>query len=146
MSNIELLKAALEYSQQGFYVFPLRPNSKVPLTPNGFKDASIEPEIIKGWWNRTPNANVAIATGKISNLLVVDIDGKYPSHWPEMPETTKVKTSKGYHFYFRYPDNETIKSRAKIGGHDIDVRANGGYIVAPPSIHPDGGRYEFTNN
>jgi hypothetical protein len=139
----EFLKAALGYLDNGFYVFPLKPKSKAPLTPSGFKDASNDPEKIRTWWGQYPNANIGIATGEISNLLVVDVDGEYPNDWPPMPETLRVKTAKGWHFYFKYPAGQSIKSRVKIDGHDVDVRANGGYIVAPPSIHPDGGRYEF---
>ncbi|MBK9585802.1 MAG: bifunctional DNA primase/polymerase [Alphaproteobacteria bacterium] len=60
-----------------------------------------------------------------------------------IPKTATVKTKKGYHLYLKYPKGHIIKSRAKIDGHDVDVRANGGYIVAPPSLHTDGGCYEF---
>ncbi len=141
----KLLNAALGYLKQGFYVFPLKPKSKAPLTPNGFKDASNDPEIVKAWWKKHPNANVGIATGEISDLIVIDVDGEYPDTFPAIPKTARVKTKKGYHLYLKYPQGQMIKSRAKIDGYDVDVRANGGYIVAPPSIHPDGGRYEFIN-
>lgn len=139
----DFLKAALEYVEHGFYVFPLTPRSKKPLTRNGFKNASNDSEQIKAWWGKTPNANIGIATGKISGLMVVDIDGEYPSNWPELSNTMTVKTSKGLHYYFKYPKEEQVKCRTKVGGHDVDIRADGGYIVAPPSVHPDGGRYEF---
>lgn len=146
MSNEnEFLKMALEYVDYGFYVFPLQPASKKPLTKNGFKDASNDKEEIKAWWKKYPKANIGIATGEISGLLVVDIDGDYPSEWPPLDKTVCVKTGKGWHYYYRHPEEKCIKSRARIGGYDVDVRANGGYVVAPPSIHPEGGRYEFIN-
>ena len=139
----EFLNAALGYMKQGFYVFPLKPKSKAPLTPNGFKDASNDPEILKTWWEKHPNANIGIATGAISDLIVIDVDGEYPNAFPAIPKTAKVKTNKGYHLYLKYPDGLEIGCKTRLHGSDVDIRANGGYIVAPPSIHPDGGRYEF---
>ena len=139
----EFLNAALGYLKQGFHVFPLKPKSKTPLTPNGFKNASNNTEVIKSWWAKHPSANIGIATGEISDLIVIDVDGEYPDTFPPIPKTVTVKTKKGYHLYLKYPKDQIINSRAKIDGYDVDVRANGGYIVAPPSIHPDGGRYEF---
>ena len=71
----EFLTAALGYLDNGFYVFPLKPKSKEPLTPGGFKDASNDPDKIRAWWRQYPNANIGIATGEISGLMVVDVDG-----------------------------------------------------------------------
>lgn len=141
----QFLSAALGYAAQGFYVLPLKPKSKIPLTPKGFKDASNDPEQIKQWWTRWPDANIGIATGEISGVIVIDLDDgrDLPEGWPVIDCECVVKTVKGYHLYFKYPDGHDIRSRSKIDGHDVDVRGNGGYIVAPPSIHPDGGRYEF---
>lgn len=140
-----LLDAALRYTEQGFYVFPLKPKGKIPITKNGFKDASNDVGQIKAWWKTYPNANIGIATGEISNLLVIDVDGEYPDYFPAIPDTVKVKTSRGFHFYFKYPKGFDVRCSTKILGSDVDVRANGGYVVVPPSIHPDGGLYEFTN-
>jgi hypothetical protein len=139
----DFLHAALGYLENGFFVFPLRPRSKTPLTPNGFKDASNDPAQIKAWWAQHPTANIGIATGEISGLWVLDIDGAYPENWPQLPATAKVKTHQGWHFYFKYPSGQDIRCRAKIDGLPIDVRGNGGFIVAPPSEHPEGGYYEF---
>lgn len=139
----ELLKAALEYAEHGIYVFPLRPKRKEPLTANGFKDASKDVEQIKEWWKQYPEANIGIPTGKINGIFVLDIDGDCPENFPKLPATVTVKTNKGLHYYFKYPKEQEIKSRTKLQGLDIDVRGEGGYAVAPPSIHPEGGRYEF---
>lgn len=141
----EFLNAALEYLEQGFYVFPLKPKSKAPLTPSGFKDASNDPEVIKAWWRKHPKANIGIATGEISRLMVIDVDGEYPDEFPSIKKTMTVRTHNGYHLYFKYPKGHDIRCKTRLHGHDVDVRANGGYIVAPPSIHPDGGRYEFSD-
>tara|TARA_B100001989_G_C24550011_1_gene473717 strand:- start:3181 stop:3609 length:429 start_codon:yes stop_codon:yes gene_type:complete len=137
-----LLIHALDYSAHGFAVFPLRPRTKIPLTPNGFKNATKNPEQIKSWWALFPDANIGIATGKVSGLWVLDVDGEYPDSLPILPSPT-VKTAKGYHYYFICPTDEKIQSRSRIEGQAIDVRGDGGYVVAPPSIHPNGHQYVF---
>ena len=139
----EILNAAISYVQNGLHIFPLMPCDKRPLTKNGFKDASDNIEDIYKWWGQYPDANIGLPTGELNNLVVVDIDGVYPPEWPPLQPTHVVKTAKGHHYYYAYPEGFDIRSRTKIDGYDIDVRANGGYVVAPPSYHPNGGRYEF---
>ena len=138
------LSHALGYAGQGLHVFPLKPRSKAPLTKSGFKDASADKEKILHWWTQYPEANIGLATGSISGFWVLDVDGTYPPEFPSLPKPT-VKTMKGYHYYFRCPDATLIKNRTKLFGAAVDVRGDGGYIVAPPSIHPDGGVYEFVS-
>jgi len=87
--------------------------------------------------------NVGIVTGKISGVMVLDIDGDLPDDFPKLPKTWEAKTAKGRHLYFKYEDG--MKNRAKINGHNIDFRADGGYVVAPPSIHHTGVCYEWVN-
>lgn len=142
MTMNTFLSHALEYAEKGLHVFPLRPKSKIPLTTNGFKNATTDPEQIKAWWTQYPDANIGIATGAISGFWVLDIDGDYPDDFPELPKPT-VKTRKGYHYYFKCIDGSDITSKTKLHGADVDIRGNGGYIVAPPSRHPDGGHYEL---
>lgn len=138
------IKFALHYISLGWSIFPAVPRGKRPLTTNGYKDATTDIEQVKRWWMNTPNANIAIATGKISNIVVVDVDGYYPEDWPPLDSICKVKTYKGYHLYFKYPEHHKITCRAKILDSCVDIRADGGYIIAPPSIHPEGAHYEFT--
>ena len=71
-----MLERALAYADLGWAVFPLMPNSKAPLTKHGFKDASKDPADIKRWWTDQPAANIGIATGVISGLVIVDVDVK----------------------------------------------------------------------
>jgi hypothetical protein len=144
MSN-EFLEYALYYASKGLKVFPLHPCSKRPLTKNGFKDASNYPDFIEEWWEENPDANIGIPTGRVNKFFVYDIDGEYPAELPALEVPYTVKTRKGYHVYLKYPDNHTIKTRTKINGHPVDIRSDGAYIVAPPSIHPEGGCYEFIN-
>ena len=147
--------AAIEYAKKGFAVFPLKYHDKVPLTRNGCKDATTDAAQIKAWWQKYPNANIGLATGSVSqNVFVIDldidedrgIDGYHSlEDWQrehgDFPETWTAITGRGgYHLYYR--GNGRIKNRAGIID-GVDIRGNGGYVVAPPSIHKNGRRYEW---
>ena len=147
--------AAIEYAKKGFAVFPLKYRDKVPLTRNGCKDATTDAAQIKAWWQKYPNANIGLATGAVSqNVFVIDldidedcgIDGYHSlEDWQrehgDFPETWTAITGRGgYHLYYR--GNGKIKNRAGIID-GVDIRGNGGYVVAPPSIHKNGNRYEW---
>jgi hypothetical protein len=143
------LANALAYSKRGWHVFPCRPGGKVPLTPHGFKDATRDAARLVDWWRRWPDANVAIATGAVSNLIVLDID---PRHGGDdtlaelehkhgvLPATPSVKTpGGGAHYYFRHPGGHVPSGPVAEG---VDLKADGGYVLAPPSRVRDR-RYEF---
>lgn len=152
----ELMDAALKYAAANIAVFPIIPRDKKPLTANGFKDATTDPEKIAEWWSVHPDANVGIATGEMSGGLVaidMDIDkekGKDGYHsflkWCDenfliLPDSWLSITGRGgYHLLYK----SLFPVPSKIGWlEDVDIRANGGYIVAPPSIHPNGTKYEW---
>ena len=152
MAN-ELREAALSYAARGWRVFPLGPRTKEPATPHGFKDATCDTSTIGRWWDSMPDANVGIATG--NGLLVLDVDDK-PGHevqgsdslreWElehgELSDTCRAVTgSGGVHYLLDVGDAEVPCSQsAELA---IDIRCDGGYIVAPPSVHPNGNRYEW---
>lgn len=132
------LDAALEYVRKGWPVFPVAPDSKKPLTPNGFKDASTDPEQVEAWWTECPDANVGIPTGAVSGVIVIDCDvkngqdGKNSFHSLRVPRTRSSRTpSGGWHAIFRHPGIEIRNRVGMLPG--IDVRGDGGYIVVPPS-------------
>lgn len=146
---------ALKYASFGLAVFPLRERDKRPLTRNGCKDASIDTSTIDAWWAKWPNANIGIATGAASGgLVVIDIDiddakgedgGVFLRRWErehgELPETAQALTGRGgMHMLYRCMEEIRNSANPAVG---IDVRGEGGYIVAPPSIHPNGNRYEW---
>lgn len=149
---MKILDAALSYAELGWHVLPLKERGKAPITKHGFKDATTDMDVIMDWWDRWPNSNVGIATGA-SGLVVMDVDwgkkkqGKvsfarmgleYPNHvW----DTWKVFTGEGAHFYFLKNVEPTKSTNNVLPG--IDVRAEGGYVVAPPSVHPTGRVYEW---
>jgi putative DNA primase/helicase len=124
------------------------------LAPRGVRDATGDINVVEGWWTQVPNANIGIATGKKSNLVVLDVDGpageetlaKLERKFGSLPPTCRVETGKGKHIYFRYPENiAKVKSvaRKKLG---LDVRGDGGYVIAPPSAHESGRRYTFSED
>lgn len=168
--NNEVLEWALLYAHIGFAVLPLysiRGNEctcwkkdkcdtgkgKHPiaeLVPSGVTDATKDANIIRRWWNLYPEANVGIATGGDSRLLVLDIDGdageealfEITKQYGPLPDTARQITGgAGLHYVFRYPSSHSIKNSASQIGDHIDVRGEGGYIVAHPSIHRTGNRY-----
>jgi len=146
----QLLSAALELANRGFSIIPLEPRNKKPLV--GWRDYQIErpnEKQIQQWWNSWPDANIGVVCGKVSNLIVLDVDGEsgfetlsQNGFYPEEHPTVTVKTNRGKHYYYRHPQKE-ISSFHFQGG---DVKADGGYVVAPPSIHPSGDKYEWLSS
>jgi bifunctional DNA primase/polymerase-like protein/primase-like protein/IclR-like helix-turn-helix domain-containing protein len=147
----DMLAAALSYSERGWPVFPV--NGKTPLTEHGFHDASRDPEQIRAWWAAHPAAGVAVATGEPSGLLVVDIDAQKggATAWKRLcgergkvPKTLATLTGGGgSHLLFRYP-GDVPSSTSRLAEH-VDVKAAGGYVVFPPSVHPNGRAYKWMN-
>ena len=128
------------------------PRGKQPLVPwLDHQQRRAAADEVRAWYRRWPLANVGIVTGQISNLVAIDID---PAHGGEdslkdltarlgaLPPTLTVRTGGGgRHLYFSaLADPVPVRSRVGVAP-GIDVRAEGGMIVAPPSIHPSGGRY-----
>ena len=70
-----MIRAALAYARKGLQIFPCQPRAKRPATANGLKDATTDPDRIRAWWHHEPAFNVAIATGAVSGVFVVDVDG-----------------------------------------------------------------------
>ena len=120
---------------------------KHPATLNGFKDASNDIEQVKALWNGRQGLNCGIATGQKSGVFVIDIDSKegYENLKSicKVPKTFTVKTAKGYHLYFKYPGEEVITKTKILDG--VDVRGDGGYVVAPLSHHKSGFTYTVQN-
>lgn len=123
---------------------------KHPRTPNGLKDATTDQATIIQWWNKWPNANVAVATGQASGFYALDIDTKddgpeslrdLMNSYSELPDTVEAVTgSGGSHYLFKH--EEGIKNVGRMV-EGIDVRGDGGYIVVAPSNHLSGGRYQW---
>lgn len=144
---VDLLRSALAYAALGWAVFPLKPGEKTPLTKHGLHDASTDESVIRTWWQQHPNANIGIATGLVSGFVVVDVDGPQGedalARLGEMPPTPSSSTGKGRHLLFLRPAEGMRNTAGKLGPQ-LDTRADGGYIVAPPSLHPSGARYAWS--
>jgi len=158
------IKVALRYLELGLAVFPCyeiingkcacgesdcQSPGKHPRTPHGLKDASKDPEQIKKWWTKWPGSNIAVATGKISGLTILDVDkksGGFESldqlkvQFGPLPETPYSFTGGGgRHIFFAY---EPIKNAVGIMP-GLDLRSDGGYVICPYSNHLSGGTYEW---
>ncbi len=143
LNSMSLSDAALLYAQNGWPVFPLA--GKIPYEgTRGHRDATTERAVIDHWWSEHPKANIGLATGRRSGVLVLDMDvpegyyslKKLQEHYGSLPETRRSKTAGGgLHYFFAYPqDTNTYGNVVGLKGQiGIDIRAEGGYVVLPPS-------------
>lgn len=153
----ELGRAAVWYCEHGFGIIPIQPRGKRPITTNGLSDWFDDPEGAKELWGKFPDLNIAIVCGSASGGLVVldfdEDDGKdvhgYDtlSDWEdesgELPATATAITGRGgMHFLYRSKKSYHPSVNRDLG---VDVRGEGSYIVAPPSVHPNGNRYEWNS-
>ena len=140
-----LLAAAIYWANKGFKVFPLRKFLKTPATPHGLKDGTTNLNKIDDWFNNPAHHyNLGLCCG--SGLVVIDIDVKgevdgrielqrLNQQYGELPDTLTISTpSGGFHKYFFYPKELLLKSSANQLGKGVDIRAEGGYVVAAPSV------------
>jgi hypothetical protein len=162
-----LLDAALSCAARGWGVFPLYwirdgrcscgrttcSAGKHPLTDHGFDDASTGTSQIQEWWTAWPSANIGVLTGAASGLVVLDVDGVKGElslrglqlcNAP-LPETLWVRTGSGWHAYFSHPGIRVPNSAGRLA-IGLDVRGDGGYVVAPPSGHINGTSYVWAND
>jgi hypothetical protein len=143
-TRANFLKFALDYADRGIPILPLK--GKEPLTPRGFKDASTDRSRIHAWSSKHRSANIGIPTGSMSGLVVVDLDEPTPEAsriWDSLPPSVEVRTGRGRHRYYRIGTDATVRGRKLAPG--LDLKAEGGYVVAPPSIHDCGARYRWVS-
>lgn len=149
----QMLMAALGFIEMQASVFPVWERDKKPKTNNGYKDASSNPEQVRQWWTQWPQANIGIPTGSLSGIWVLDIDGEEGEKSlselerinGKLPQSVEVITGGGgRHIYFAMPANSIIPCSASKIAKGVDIRGDGGYIVAPPSLHASGKRYAWS--
>jgi Bifunctional DNA primase/polymerase, N-terminal/AAA domain/Primase C terminal 1 (PriCT-1) len=149
---VKIADVALRYAERGLPVFPL--SGKKPLTDHGLLDASKDLSTVRAWWEQSPDANIAIRTGLASGLVVLDVDPEHggdqslatlESSLGTLPATLESQTGGGgRHLFFTLSNGQKIRNSTGRPGLGLDVRGEGGYIVAPPSLHPETGvRYTW---
>jgi len=154
------LDAAFHLTRFGFKVFPLKQGAKIPGIPKGLPggrgclDATDDEEIIGEWGSRYPRANIGLACGLPSKIIVIDFDPRNGSD--ESVERLKAKkqtftptvsaktANGGTHLYYAYEPE--LKNSKSVLAPGIDVKTTGGYVVAPPSVLEGGKRYSWVNS
>jgi hypothetical protein len=146
-----MIAPALKWAARGLPVFPLLPKSKIPYAgTRGFKDATRDESSIREWWTEKPRSNIGISTG--DGFFVVDLDGPDAQQWfvksigrhGGYDPTLVTKTARGWHLFFWAPVD--IPNSTSLLAPHVDVRGNGGYVVAAPSIHPSGIKYKLAHD
>jgi len=145
----DLLDAALRYARDGWEVFPL--SGKAPLKgSNGFKDASASSASVYDWWSENPAYNIGLAIP--SGVVVVDVDprngglegvAKLQADYGWLPQTRCAVSGRGdggLHYHYLYDGPKLVGNLNRAGYAGVDLKQNGGYVVLPPSVHPDTGR------
>lgn len=150
----KILSAALNYAERGWRVFPVR--NKQPIVARGLLSGSTDREIVLKYFQKArPGVGIGITAGKISGLVVLDIDIYKPGvqesydalkKLPGYTHNTVIAVTgrKGLQYYFKYPERGGVtNSQGLMGLVGIDVRGEGGYVVAPPSPHESGEEYRW---
>ncbi len=152
MTSSRTEQAALDYLARGWSVIPVREKAKRPaIAWKAYQSKCVTEKTLRGWFRRSPDFNVAIVTGALSGLVVLDVDPRHDGdkglrklerQHGSLPRTLESVTGGGgRHYYFSHPGGE-VRNRTGIEP-GIDLRGDGGCIVAPPSIHPSGKRYRW---
>lgn len=171
-SLTEYHAAIMQYTARGWPVFPSWPVNEdghcacgdeacdrigkhpIPsLAPHGLKDAATDPATIEQWWSMFPDANVCIRTGMPAGIIVMDVDAGEgwasierleAEHGATAATPTVATGGGGGHVFYKHPGGSIPNSRGRIAP-GIDLRADGGYVVAPPSRHASGEPYRWVD-
>jgi hypothetical protein len=150
------------YASNGVAVFPVKPRGKAPITTHGLDDATTDTDRVRGWWQTTPDANVAINL-QMADRWALDVDGPAAKAalddlqraYGKLPDTYTVITGRpeghGRHLIWQQPDDGGPRIRngnlgrlageGFAGAEHLDVKGDGGYVIAPPSVHASGRPY-----
>jgi hypothetical protein len=148
------LQRACAIAIRSLCIFPVEPGGKLPLVKEWQRRATTDEEQIHRWWERWPQANIGLATG--GGKMVLDVDPRHSGDasltqliedYGPLPETLEVKTGGGgMHIYFALPEGVEIRNSAGKLGEGLDIRGDGGFVVAPGSIHASGRAYEISKD
>lgn len=154
MSVQPLISAEVEryVTELSWSVIPLQPNSKRPTSSwQELITRTATMDEVFTWYEENENANVGVPTGRVSRVVVIDVDGPIGdaivSALGGLPKSPTVRTGRGSHHYFRYSGSESGKYvKEKVDGTTktlLEIKATGQYVVAPPSVHPNGSQYTW---
>lgn len=147
--SANLPRAAVWYARHGWQVFPLRPRTKEPFAGIGVYNATTDTDQVMDWWARWPSANIGLHCGG-SGLLALDLDSYKDTFGgngflarSDEETITNLTGSGGTHLVYSMPADRKYTNATGNLPPGIDVRGHGGYIVVPPSIHPNGKQYQW---
>lgn len=157
-------EAALAYARAGYAVIPVSSTNKKSIgtwkdKSHDYKNGLVDEGTVKDWWSNNLNAGIAMITGEVSGVFVVDIDEGLKDDGTRKnglanfealcdqhnykPNTLTVRSAHGgYHLYYNMPGGYDLRCSENKLAKNIDIRANGGYVIVPPTILADGGKYE----
>jgi KaiC/GvpD/RAD55 family RecA-like ATPase len=140
-----MLKEALKYLSLGLSVIPVSPRGKEPLLPwKEFQQRRASEAEVREWFIRWPDANLGIVSGRVSGVVVVDLDGpegQTSAKNLQMQSSAVSFSGKGKHLWYKHPGSTVENAVRKYPG--LDIRGDGGYVLVAPSIHPNGSRYRW---
>jgi putative DNA primase/helicase len=145
-TNSAQLDAFYKHLRRGWSVIPVSPGSKKPLIRwKRYQEAPASREQIEEWLEKWPDANPGAVSGMVSQFVVLDVDGsegeKTLTQLGRLPRTPKVRTGRGWHYYFKHPGRPVRNFVGELPG--LDLRGDGGYVVAAGATHESGRRYEW---
>jgi hypothetical protein len=152
LRSAAIMQDALVYSALGWSVIPMQPSGKRPLVAwRKYQQCIAGEDEIAHWFHRWPDANLGIVTGRISGIVVVDVDLRHGGpdsvaaaevrHGALAPTVEAATGGGGRHLYYAHPGPMMANRVAMLPG--VDLRGDGGCVVAPPSVHPNGRRYAW---
>src|SRR5271157_5362205 len=159
-----MLDAALQFAKDGYEILPAPPNEKKSYKSAGKSNghrwgSTLDPDTIRLDWKRWPQANIGLPTGAINGIWVLEIDTveghgvdgvgsllQVEQRHGKLPRTlVAVSPSGSRHYYFKVPEGRTVKTTSSELGPGIDVRGEGGMVIAPPSAREGRGAYRWRN-
>lgn len=138
---------ALGYLSKGYSIIPVGKDKRPLISWQEFQNRIPKKEEVEGWYKKWPDAGIAIVTGKVSGILVFDIDprnGGSPDPFKKYNTVESLTGGGGNHFIFLYPDFSVPTIPSILQG--VDIKSDGGYIVVPPSLHPSGKQYTWNKS
>ena len=147
MKNKEIYQCASDYIDLGFSIIPIGKDKTPLISWKHYQSVRATKDQVAQWLTQFPEMNIGVVTGKISGIVVLDIDAKHGRSSSEFripPTVSTISGGGGEHFYFKHPNWYVPSTNGKIYGNGVDIKGDGGYIVLPPSLHSSGNNYRWT--